>query len=79
MKIKEKLFDLWETLLYEYLCRFWDWFWYYRRGMIKFHIVNCGDHFKVSASDGKSTVWNCYGSTLEEAKKIAIWRLKNKK
>lgn len=46
-------------------------------GMIKFHILNCGDYFKVSASDGKSTVWNCYGSTLEEAKKIALWRLKN--
>ncbi|HJV16656.1 MAG TPA: hypothetical protein VJ546_04605 [Bacillales bacterium] len=43
--------------------RWWDWFWYYRHGKIKYQIWDNGDHYHVDASDGKITVCNCYGST----------------
>ncbi|MEH7342778.1 hypothetical protein V7122_02640 [Bacillus sp. JJ1532] len=78
-RLGEKWYEIWETIWLEYVCRFWDWFWYYRRGKIKFHVIDQGDCFKVSACNGKETVWNCYGGTLEQAKEIALWRLRNGK
>lgn len=54
---------------------FWDWFWYYRRGKVKYRIYDFGDTYMASASNAKRTVWNCYGSTPEAAKEMALWRL----
>jgi hypothetical protein len=56
--------------------RWWDWFWYYRHGKVKYQIWDNGDHYHVDASDGKITVCNCYGSTREAAKEMALFRLK---
>jgi hypothetical protein len=53
----------------------WDWFWYYRRGKIRFHIVNCGDTYNAYVSNGRVTIWNCYGSKPEAAKDVALFRL----
>lgn len=54
----------------------WDWFWYYRRGKIRFYVWDLGDTYNVSASNGKMIVYNCYGSTPESAKEMALYRLK---
>lgn len=53
----------------------WDWFWYYRRGKIKYWVTDFGDTFSCLASNGKLTVYNCYGSTPEHAKEMALYKL----
>lgn len=55
---------------------FFDWFWYYRKGKIKYRIFDFGDTYMASASNGKITVYNSYGSTVEAAKEMALWKLK---
>jgi hypothetical protein len=54
---------------------FLTWFLYYRRGKVKFWVWNDGDSYNASASNGKGTVNNCYGSTPEAAKEVALFRL----
>jgi hypothetical protein len=54
----------------------WNWFWYYRRGKVRYHVWNSGDTFNASAHNGKVSVFNCYGSTPEAAKEMALYRLK---
>jgi hypothetical protein len=54
---------------------FWDWFWYYRRGKIRYRVWDLGYECKAMASDGKVSVWKCYGSTKEAAKEMALFRL----
>lgn len=53
----------------------WYWFWYYRRGKIKFKVWKLGDTYEVAASNGWETVVNCFGSTPEQAKEMAIYKL----
>jgi hypothetical protein len=55
----------------------WNWFCYYRRGKVKFYVWNYGDTYIASANNGKLSVWNCYGSTEETAKEMALYRLSN--
>ncbi|MEH7749241.1 hypothetical protein V7659_30185 [Neobacillus drentensis] len=59
----------------EYLSGLWDWFWYFRKGKIRYHVFDFGDTYNAMASDGKTAVWNCYGSTPEAAKELALYRL----
>jgi hypothetical protein len=54
----------------------WDWFWYYRRGKVRYHVFDFGNTYNVFASNGKLSVSNCYGSTPEAAKEMALYRLK---
>ena len=54
---------------------FFDWLFYYRRGRIKYWIYDYGDSYLGMASDGNATVCNCYGSTKEAAKEMAVWKL----
>ncbi|MBT2727816.1 hypothetical protein J7E63_12795 [Bacillus sp. ISL-75] len=55
---------------------FWDWFWYYRRGKIKYRVWDLGFECKASASNGDLTIWNCYGGTREQALEMAKFRMK---
>jgi hypothetical protein len=55
---------------------FWDWFWYYRRGKIKYHVWGYDNSYTASANNGIVAVWNCEGSTPEAAKEMAAFRLK---
>lgn len=59
-----------------WLSSFWDWFWYFRLGKIKYRVTYLGDTYRASASNGKTTIWNCYGSTPEKAKEMAHFHLK---
>ena len=43
---------------------------------IKVRILDYGDYYKASASTKDCSVWNCYGSTREQAKEMALFRLK---
>lgn len=52
-----------------------NWFWYYRRGKVRYHVWNDGDTFNASAHNGKLSVWNFYGGTPEAAKEMALYRL----
>jgi hypothetical protein len=54
----------------------WNWFWYYRRGKIRYHVWNDGFTFNASVHNGKLSVCNCFGSTPEAAKEMALYRLK---
>lgn len=54
----------------------WDWFWYYRKGKIKYNVYDFGDTYMATASNGKITVLNCYGSTEKSAKEMALFKLK---
>lgn len=54
----------------------WDWLWYYRRGKIKYNVYDYGDTYMATASNGKITVLNFYGSTEKSAKEMALWKLK---
>ncbi|WP_028392710.1 hypothetical protein [Bacillus cihuensis] len=74
--IGERWYELRERIWCNYVVRYWNWFWYYRRGKIKFTVYDFGDHYNVSASNGKLSVHQCFGSTPEQAKEMAIWRLK---
>jgi hypothetical protein len=56
--------------------KWWDWFWYYRHGKVKHRVWDHGDYFIAEVSDGTITVCNCYGSTREAAKDMALFRLK---
>jgi phage-related protein len=60
----------------DWLRQLWDWLWIYRRGKIKIRVFKFGDSYEVMASDGTTSVWNCFGSTPEVAKEIARFRLK---
>ncbi|MED4206608.1 hypothetical protein [Neobacillus mesonae] len=53
----------------------WNWFWYYRRGEIKYHVSYFGNTFGAMATNGKVAVFNCYGSTPETAKEMALFNL----
>lgn len=53
----------------------WDWFWYYRRGKVKFNVWDYGDTYNASAHTRKISVWNCYGGTPDAAKEMALYRL----
>lgn len=66
----ERVYDLKAELKHK-----WNWYWYYRHGKIKFHVLDFGDYYKASASNGEITVWNCYGSTKKAAKEMASYRL----
>jgi len=54
----------------------WDWLWYYRRGKIRYHVFSNGRSYNAFASNGNISVWNCYGSTKEQAKEMALFKLK---
>ncbi|PLS01947.1 hypothetical protein [Neobacillus cucumis] len=54
----------------------WDWFLYYRRGKVKIKVYKYGNTYRAWSSSGKVTVWNCYGSTPEQARKMAEFRMK---
>ncbi|MEH7076968.1 hypothetical protein [Neobacillus drentensis] len=54
----------------------WDWFWYYRKGKVRFHVFDYGDTYNAFASNGTITVSNCFGGTPEAAKEMALFRLK---
>lgn len=54
---------------------FWNWLIYYRRGKIKYYVYDYVDTFKCMATNGKVAVCNCYGSTPEKAKEMALYRL----
>lgn len=51
-------------------------FFFKRRNRIKVKIFDHGDHFKAMGSTKNCAVWNCYGTTREMAKEIALFRLK---
>ena len=55
---------------------FWDWFWYFRSGKVRYRVWDYGDSYNAMASNGQMTVYNCYGSTPEQAKEMAKFRLK---
>ncbi|MEY2195745.1 hypothetical protein AB7942_23875 [Neobacillus sp. BF23-41] len=63
-------------VLPEWLRRSWDWFWYFRCGKIKYQVFVHGDEYRVMATDGRTAVWNCYGSTPEAAKEMALYRMR---
>lgn len=63
-------------IMQEWLSEFWDWFWYFHRGLIKYRVNDFGDTYKAMATDGKTAVWNCYGSTPEAAKEMALYRMR---
>ena len=58
--------------IHHFIC----WFFYYRHGKIKYRVFDYGDTYMATASDGTATVANCYGSTPEDAKRLALYRLK---
>jgi hypothetical protein len=62
-----------------FLVLLWERFWYHRRGKVSVRVFDFGDTYMATASDGETTVWNCYGSTPEQAKEMALWRLQNAK
>lgn len=63
-------------LIRDWMQRFWNWFWYYRRGKVKYYVYRDDlDTYSAMASDGNTIVCNCYGSTPEAAKEIAKYRL----
>ncbi|QVY60915.1 hypothetical protein [Cytobacillus gottheilii] len=77
--------DLWEKLQYFWydvillnLYEFWNWFWFYRKGKVKFRVFIIDDMYNVSAETKNRSVHNCYGTTLEIAKQIAMFRLNNR-
>lgn len=53
----------------------WNWFWYFSRGNIKYHINDHGETFNAMATNGKVAVFNCFGSTPEAAKEMALFKL----
>lgn len=60
----------------EWFEELWDWFWWYRKGKIKYRVWNFGDSYSTMATDGIVSVWNCYGSTPKDAKEMALYKLK---
>ncbi|MBY0099445.1 hypothetical protein [Mesobacillus maritimus] len=63
-------------MLNDWLYILWDWFWYFRRGKVKYRVLDLGDSYEANASDGNIAVWNCYGSTPEAAKEMAEFQLR---
>ncbi|MBO0962458.1 hypothetical protein J1P26_22450 [Neobacillus sp. MM2021_6] len=55
---------------------FWDWFWYFRRGKIRYRVYNQGDTWKAMAVTKDMAIWNCYGGTREQALEMAKYRMK---
>ncbi len=66
--------ELIENIL-DWLYGKWDWFWYYRRGIVKYKVYGFGNEYNASASNERITVFNCYASTPEMAKEIALFKL----
>ena len=66
-------------IIRDWLQTFWDWFWYFRRGKIRYRIFCDGETYIAMASDGKISVWNCYGTTALAAKEMAQSQLRAKK
>lgn len=62
-------------LIREWIVQIWDWFWYYRRKKFKYTVFTFQDTYMAMASDGKTTVYHCYGSTPEAAKEMTFYRL----
>lgn len=54
----------------------WDCLWYYSRGKVKTRVFYYGDGMYAFASNGFMSVYNCYGSTSETAKEMALYRLR---
>jgi hypothetical protein len=55
----------------------WDCLWYYSRGKVKTRVFYFGDDtYSAFASNGFISIWNCYGSTPEAAKEMALLQLK---
>lgn len=47
------------------------------KNRVKVNIVYIGDgSYVATATDGKRSVYNCYGSTKESAKEMALFRLR---
>ncbi|MCM3585012.1 hypothetical protein M3182_04530 [Mesobacillus maritimus] len=63
-------------MIKEWIVIFWDWFWYFRRGKVKYRVFDLGGTFNATASNGKVAVWNCYGSSPEAAKAMAQYQLR---
>lgn len=59
--------------------KLWDWFWWYRKGKVKYRVWDFGDSYCAMASNGVHTVFNCYGSTPKEAKEMALFKLNQSK
>ena len=55
---------------------FLDWFFYFRKGKLKFTVLDFGNTYNASVTDGKVAIVNCYGSTKEAAKEVALFKLK---
>jgi hypothetical protein len=47
-----------------------------RKDRVKVKIFDYGDHFMAMASTKGCTVCNCFGTTHERAKEMALFRLK---
>jgi hypothetical protein len=62
--------------VFSWFLKYWNWFLYFRQGRIKYKVWAEGDIFCACASDGKLSVWNCYGTTPEAAKEMAKYKLK---
>jgi len=62
-------------VLKENIRRYWDWFWYFRQGKIRYRVYDYGDSYCANASDGKVSVFNCYGNTPQGAKEVALYRI----
>ncbi|MCM3671069.1 hypothetical protein M3181_19090 [Mesobacillus maritimus] len=60
----------------EWLNIFWGWFWYFRRGKVRYRVFYFGDTYMACASNGKVSVWSCYGNTPEAAKEMAQFQLR---
>ena len=65
-------------LIKKWIRELWDWFWYFRLGKIRYRVFDFGDTYNAMAmaSEGKMSVWNCYGNTPENAKEMALYRLR---
>ncbi|MCM2531479.1 hypothetical protein NDK43_02525 [Neobacillus pocheonensis] len=48
-----------------------------RKNRVKVTVFYDGnDSYKAMATDGKRSVYNCYGSTKESAKEMALYKLR---
>jgi hypothetical protein len=48
---------------------------FWKKNRIKVKVYECNDGYDAMATDGERSVWNCYGSTKEVAKKMPLYRL----
>jgi hypothetical protein len=48
-----------------------------RKNRVKVKVFYLGnDNYGAMATDGERSVWNCYGTTKEAVKEIALYRLR---